>query len=129
MSGAELRAYHRSPGVFLNPPRDDGDVEARVDELLDERDREHDYGYGHLPGRSPGCTLPSREAYRDAVRAQLAGARASIIPDGCGTREAQHRIRLAAPWAYIEDPAVDAETNRARREMAARIEALEVIRG
>jgi hypothetical protein len=128
MSGAELHAYYRSPGVVYNPLRDPDDLEASVQRTLDQRDQEHRDRFGHKPGAVPECTLPGREAYEDTVRAEL-GEQRSIFPHGCTTREAQDLIRLQNPWAYIEDPTVDAETNQARREMAARIDALEVIRG
>jgi hypothetical protein len=128
MSGAELRAYHRSPGVVYNPPGDAGDVEARVRQILDQRDKEHDDVFKHVPGAVDECTLPGREVYEDVLRAQLAERR-SIFPQMCTTREAQDLIRLRNPWAFIPDPSADAETNQARWEMAARIDALEVIRG
>jgi len=119
MSGAEWRAYHRSPGVVYTRAPDAGDLETRVQEILDQRDKEHDDIYKHKPGR---------EVYEDTLRGQLAERR-SIFPFGCTTREAQDLIRLQNPRAFIYDPALDAETNRARREMAARIDALEVTRG
>jgi hypothetical protein len=128
MSGAEWRAYHRSPGVVYTRAPDAGDLETRVQEILDQRDKEHDDIYKHKPGAVEECTLPGREVYEDTLRGQLAERR-SIFPFGCTTREAQDLIRLQNPRAFIYDPALDAETNRARREMAARIDALEVTRG
>jgi hypothetical protein len=127
MSGTEVRTYHRSPGAVLNAPLHSGDVEARASLLLDQRDAEHLHAYGHKPG-APECTLPGREAYEQAVRAQLAETRC-VVPDGAPTGQAQAIIRSVFPWAYIPDPSADAETNAARREMAARIDALEVVRG
>jgi hypothetical protein len=124
MSGPELAAYSRSPGVYLNQPPDDA-ARARVQRLLNERDKAHDDHYGHLPGRAPGCTLPSRQSYENFLIEQ---ERRSIIPDGCSTQEAQDLIRQRAPWAYIPDPSADPELEAARKDLARKIAALQVTR-
>ena len=103
-----------------------GDVKARAEQLLDERDREHKDRYDHYPGQHPQCTQPSRERYRAAAEAAVTDPGHSIIPDGCPTAEANRLIKQAAPWWYVPDPHGDPAMEQARRELAAKISALQV---
>jgi hypothetical protein len=127
MTGADMQSYHRSPGAVLNAPVLAGDLDARATMLLDQRDSDHLRDYGHKPGDLQ-CTLPGREAYEQAVRVQLAESRC-LVPYGAETSQAQGIIRGLFPGSYIPDPTIDADLNAARREMADRIDALQVIRG
>jgi hypothetical protein len=128
---AEWATYRTSPGYLLNTQVPAGDdVDARANLLLDARDLEHDRVYGHLPG-DPGCTLPPRESYRAAARAQLAAAgQRCRIPGGCETREAQALIERLAPWEFFEHADEDPALAEARRDLAAKVRAgLAVTRG
>ena len=126
MSGTDIQAYYRSPGVRLNVPVPGGPQSA-TDGLLDQRDADHLRVYGHRPG-APECTLPDRARYEQALRAQLTEQRC-VSPEGIQTRDAQDIIRGLWPEAYIPDPGGDPDVNAARRDLAARAAALGVTRG
>jgi hypothetical protein len=120
MSGAELRAYMMSPGAVLNEASD-GDVEERAAVVVDKARAEHLRLFGHLPG-SEHCTLPGRDdAVSSAVVSLRAAAQRSVIPWGLPTAEAQAQIRRLMPYWYIPDPLADAETERARRDLAVKL--------
>jgi hypothetical protein len=119
VSAAEWVSYRTSPGHLLNMGGPAGsDMEARADQVLDDRDREHDATYGHLPGAA-GCTLPSRERYRHALRTQLAAEeRRCIVPEGCATGAAQLLIEQRAPWEYFPHHGGDPALEEARKDLA-----------